>query len=219
MNDLLGVKELFDHEDFWKLLLRGLINLLFAGVVIQRYSKIYKENEYRFTYYLFNIITFALCFLLRKVPIELGFALGLFAVFGILRYRTEPIGIRNLTYLFVVIGIAILNAVANKKVSLAELLLVNVAIAGATLVLEWSPRGGRTSTHEMLYDDLEKLRPGNEEALHDDIATRTGLAVERVDVLRFDLLRDTATINVTYRQTPSGKATGEANGRNAKSTP
>ncbi len=200
MNDLHGVKELFDAKDFYKLATRLLLNLFFASIVVHRYTKLYKEDQYRFTYFLFNVITFSLCFLLRKVPIELGFALGLFAVFGILRYRTEPIGIRNLTYLFIVIGIAILNAVSNKKVSLSELLLVNFSIVGMTLLLEWAPFRGRRGSRDVVYDNIELLQPGRKAELHKDLAERTGLHVVTVQVKSFDLLRDTALLAVAYRE-------------------
>ena len=198
-NDIIGVNQLFDAKDFLRLLSRMVLNLAFASVVIQRYTKLYRNDTYRFTYFIFNIITFSLCFLLRKVPIELGFALGLFAVFGILRYRTEPIRIRDLTYLFVVIGIAILNAVANKKVTLAELLLVNFTILGATLMLEARPLAKRQVRREVIYDNLDILRSGDTAALHADLSERMGVRVDHVKVRRFDLLRDTAVLEVFFR--------------------
>ncbi|MEM9861104.1 MAG: DUF4956 domain-containing protein [Myxococcota bacterium] len=200
MENLIGANEFFDAEDFIKLVARLALNLVFASLVIRRYMKLYDNHAYRFTYVLFNVITFALCFLLRKVPIELGFALGLFAVFGILRYRTEPIRMRDLTYLFVVIGIAILNAVANKKVTVAELLLVNVAIVGAVLILE--RRSNHLERHEVVYDKLELLR-GEEAALLADLSERLGVDVKSVRVRRYDLLRDVAVLEVAHRKAPS----------------
>ncbi len=199
MSDWLGAKEWFDSEDMIKLLLRFAIDMTFAGVVIKLvYHRLYQNREYVFTYFLFNIITFCMCMLLRKVPIELGFALGLFAVFGILRYRTEAIRIRDLTYLFIVIGLGILNSLSNKKISVAELMFVNMAIVGMTAVLELHPANrGRRST-PMFYDNLALLRPGREDDLHRDLRDRTGLAVVRVDVLRIDMLRDAAELTVFY---------------------
>ena len=133
MFDIFGLKEFFDTDDYIKLVMRLLMNLSFAWIVIRGiHYRLYRNRDMAFTCLLFNVITFALCFLLRKVPIELGFALGLFAVFGILRYRTEPIRTRDLTYLFVVIGLAILNAVANKNISLAELVTINLVIVSLT---------------------------------------------------------------------------------------
>ena len=140
MSELLGLAELLDIRDFTKLVGRLSIDLVFSMLVtVGVYHRRHQNRELVFTCILFNLVTFLLCFLLRKTPIELGFALGLFAVFGILRYRTEPIQIRDLTYLFVVIGIAILNAVSNKKVSFAELMLVNSVVVGAAALLEYLP--------------------------------------------------------------------------------
>ena len=212
MSDLLGLDpSLVQATSLAKLGLRLLIDLFFTGLVVYCvYARRYGHNQYVFTYVLFNVITFTLCFLLRKVPIELGFALGLFAVFGILRYRTEPIRTRDLTYLFIVIGIAIVNAVANVKVSLAELLLVNVTIAGLTALCEYSPAAERFLTErvsrrnvEVIYDNMEMLRSGDREVLVRDLRERTGLDVQEVRVRQVDLLRDTARLAVyTPREAP-----------------
>ena len=101
MTELLGLHpDLLDLDDLSALSLRLVLDLLFTSIVVLLvYVRRYGKNEYVFTYFMFNLVTFTLCFLLRKVPIELGFALGLFAVFGILRYRTEPIRTQDLTYL------------------------------------------------------------------------------------------------------------------------
>jgi len=199
--DFIGVDELFDADDFYKLLFRLVVNLFFTTIVVRGvYARLYGRNSYVFTYFLFNVITFTLCFTLRKVPVELGFALGLFAVFGILRYRTEPIRTRDLTYLFIVIGLAILNAVANRRVSLAELMLVNVVVVGLTLLLEYAPFSGREQSQEVTYDDLELLRREDKTALMEDLRKRTGLDVHRIAIERLDLLRDTASITVFYRR-------------------
>jgi hypothetical protein len=183
------------------------LNLFFAVLIIHgAYRRIYGKNEFPFTYYALNIITFSVCFLLRKVPTDLGFALGLFAVFGVLRYRTEQIGIRDLTYLFVVIGIAIINATANKKVSVAELGLVNVAIVGLVFILELAPSGRREFSRRVIYDNLELLRAADTAPLHADLSERLGVDVQRVGVNRADLLRDTADLTVYYVDAPPPSA-------------
>lgn len=198
MNELLGFDNFFVGIDFARLSARMLFDLCCVSAVVHGvYRRKHANQEYVFTYYLLNVITFALCFLLAKVPMELGFALGLFAVFGILRYRTEPIRIRELTYLFVVIGLGILNAVANATISLAELLAVNGMIVGMVAALELSSLAKQDQSQTVLYDNLERLR-GEEAALLDDLSRRTGLAVTRVKVDRFDLLRDVAELTVFY---------------------
>jgi hypothetical protein len=200
ISSLLGLHpDLVDLDDFYKLSLRLLLDLFFASIIIFLvYVRRHGKTEYVFTYFMFNAITFMICFLLRKVPIELGFALSLFAVFGILRYRTEPIRIHDLTYLFVVIGIAILNAVANKKVSLAELLLVNSFVTGLTALIELHPFFARHAQQQVLYDDMERIRSGDMPALIEDLRMRTGLDIKRADIGQIDLLRETVRITVFY---------------------
>lgn len=200
MTEILGLyPDFFDFPGFAKLGLRFGLNLAFtAMIVLGVYVRRYGKNEYIFTYFMFNAITFALCFLLRKVPIELGFALGLFAVFGILRYRTEAIRTQDLTYMFVVIGIAILNAVANKKVSLAELLLVNGAIVALTALLERLTFFRADQSRVITYDNMDIIRKNDHAALIADLRERTGLDVQRVRVGSVNLLRDTAQVVVYF---------------------
>ena len=200
MTEILGLyPDFFDFPGFARLGLRLALNLAFtAMIVLGVYVRRYGKNEYIFTYFMFNAITFALCFLLRKVPIELGFALGLFAVFGILRYRTEAIRTQDLTYMFVVIGLAILNAVANKKVSLAELLLVNGSIVFLTAMLERLPMFRRDQSRVVTYDNMDIIRRNDREALIEDLRTRTGIDIQRVSVGSVNLLRDTAQVTVYF---------------------
>ena len=207
IGDLFGTDELFDTWDFLKLVSRLGLDLVFTWLVVGRcYRRLYPNNhDFVFTYYVFNIITFSLCILLRKVPMEIGFALGLFAVFGILRYRTEEIRTRDLTYLFIVIGIAILNAVANKKISLAELVTVNFIIVAVTMVLELAPRHRHAGQAPMLYDNLSLLAPGRERELYADLEKRTGFTVQRVQIHRIDLLRDAAEITAYFSKPPPEK--------------
>lgn len=199
-DDLFGTERFLDPGDFLRLVTRLGLDLGFTSlVVLVVYYRLYRNREFLFTYYVFNLITFSMCVLLRKVPMELGFALGLFAVFGILRYRTEEIRIRDLTYLFIMIGLGIINGVANKKVSTAELLLVNGAIFGVAAILEL-PRAARVyGSTPMLYDNLALLRPEQRDLLVADLVERTGLDVVRVQVHRVDFLRDAAEITVFYR--------------------
>ena len=199
MNDLFGTEMFFDAQDFARLGVRLGVDLVFATFVIWFvYYRVYKNRDFVFTYYVFNVITFSLCVLLRKVPMELGFALGLFGVFGILRYRTEQIKIRDLTYLFIVIGMALINAVANKKVSAGELLAVDTVICVMCGVLELPAAGRRHGATPMIYDNLALLKPDQHPALLADLSSRLGMQVLRVEVNTIDFLRDTAEVTVFY---------------------
>jgi hypothetical protein len=186
------------------LLARLALNLFFTIIVVRAvYYRLYRNRDYVFTYLLINLVTFSLAYLLSNVPIELGFALGLFAIFGILRYRTEAIRVRDLTYLFVVIGIAILNALANSGISVPELLIANGVIVGTVSLLEAAPFSGREESRLVRYDRLDLLSPDAAAALLDDLRTRTHLPVERFEIGSIDLLRDCADITIHYRPTAS----------------
>jgi hypothetical protein len=198
--DFFGTEQFLDPGDYLRLVSRLGLDLAFVTIVIVFvYFRLYRNREFVFTYYIFNLITLSMCVLLRKVPMELGFALGLFAVFGILRYRTEEIRMRDLTYLFIMIGIGIINGVANKKVSTVELLTVNLVIVGVTALLELPASARRFGSTPMLYDNLSLLRPEQRDQLIADLSERTGLDVVRVQIHRVDFLRDAAEITVFYR--------------------
>jgi hypothetical protein len=195
-----GLGSVIDITGLTMLVARLGLDLIFTVIVVHVvYVRAHGRRDHILTCYSFNVVTLCLCVLLRKGQTELGFALTLFGVFGILRYRTEQIRSRDLTYLFMVLGLAIVNGIADQSLSLAELVATNAAIAGAALLLE-RPRGGmREQSAPLLYDRLELLRPSTREALVADIAARTGLPIVRVETERIDLLRDSADLIVFFR--------------------
>jgi hypothetical protein len=181
------------------LLARFGLDILFAVVVVRLiYYRLYRNRDYVFTYFLINLVTFSLAYLLSKVTIGMGFALGLFAVFGILRYRTEAIRVRNLTYLFVVIGIALLNALVDGGITLVELSIANLVIAGTVAALEWAPFSGREESRIVQYDRLDLLSPTATAELLADLRRRTYLPVERCEIGDVDLLRDSAFVTIYW---------------------
>jgi hypothetical protein len=204
---VLGVKVL-DGTDFLRLALRFGLNLaVTVGIVRGLYYRAARRPDYVFTYILISTTVFLLCFLLESVKLELGFALGLFAIFGIIRYRTDAVPIKEMTYLFVIIGVAVMNALSNKKVSYSELAFANAAIVVTLAVLEssWLTRG--ESKLPVVYEKVELLAPARREELMTDLRLRTGLDVTRVEVHRVSFLRDTADITVIHRPTNHPKYT------------
>ena len=196
--ELFGI-DLYDSKDLVKLLFKFSIDLLFLFIIVRViYYRIKDEKDYVFTFFMFNILTFFICFLLRKVPMEMGFALGLFAVFGILRYRTEAIPIRQMTYLFIVIGLSMINSLANKSISWLEILLANAIITIITYLIDrvWFSTIELTKT--ILYEKIELIKPENEQELIEDLKQRTGLKIVAVKVDKVDFLRDTAQIKIYY---------------------
>jgi len=191
--------ELMNWEDFWDLVIRSLFNL---GVVLLLvrvlYYRITPRKEYLFTYILISMVVFFMVMLLENVGVELGFALGLFAIFGMLRYRTRQIPIREMTYLFLVIGVSVINSLANKRVSYAELLLTNAAIVFITYLLE-KVFLLRSETKKLVnYEKIELIKPARRAELIADLEERTGLTIHRVEIDRIDYLRDSARIHIFY---------------------
>lgn len=206
MEEYLGFDRLIDVEDTSRLLFRLAIEVLSAYIVIQRvYCQRYKSSEHTLTFWLFSIVTFSIAFLLRKVPMELGFALGLFAVFGVLRYRTESIGVKDLTYLFVVIGLALINALSNRKISLTELAIVNLAITGTVIVLDGRHRTSHESSLLVVFDRVDLLGPDHRPELLAELGRRMLIEPTRVVVHEVDLLRDTARLSVYFPDTRAAK--------------
>ncbi|MEK9618660.1 MAG: DUF4956 domain-containing protein [Flavobacteriales bacterium] len=198
--ELYGI-DLFDLEDFSKLLFKFGINFIFLIIIVRLiYYRVKDDKDYVFTYIMFNILTFFICFLLRKVPMEMGFALGLFAVFGILRYRTEAIPIRQMTYLFIVIGISMINALSNKSVSIFEVLFTNGLITLITYLIDRLWFQTIEEKKNIVYEKIELIKPENKQELIKDLKERTGLPIHEVKVEKIDFLRDTAAVTIYYNR-------------------
>ncbi|MGB2138675.1 MAG: DUF4956 domain-containing protein, partial [Flavobacteriales bacterium] len=137
-------------------------------------------------------------FLLENVKLELGFALGLFAIFGIIRYRTDAIPIKEMTYLFIVIGISVMNALVNKKISHAEVIFTNVMFIAITYGLEKIWLLKHESRKNITFEKIELILPERKEELLADLRERTGLNITRVEIRNVDFLRDTANLRIFY---------------------
>lgn len=198
--ELFGV-DIIDAQDFSKLLFKFILNFTFLFIAVRLiFFKEKAEKDYMFTFFMFNILTFFICYLLRKVPMEMGFALGLFAVFGILRYRTEALPIREMTYLFIVIGLAMINALTNKSISYIELLFTNIVIVGAAFMIDNVWFKSTEVTKYITYEKIALITPENSTELLADLKLRTGLDITRVEIEKIDFLRDTATIKIFYHE-------------------
>ncbi len=197
--EFLGI-DLFDQKDFIKLITRATFNfLVVGGIVLGLYYPSNKNKNYVFTYLLIAVVVFFLCFLLENVKLELSFALGLFAIFGIIRYRTETIPIKEMTYLFVVVGLSVINALANKKISYSELLFANLAVVGLSYFFEriWLLKSTLKSK-TVLYEKIDMITDEKRDELIKDLELRTGIKIEKIEIENIDLLRDTAKIKIYY---------------------
>ncbi|WP_321372477.1 DUF4956 domain-containing protein [uncultured Draconibacterium sp.] len=194
----LGIK-VINPEDFTQLIVRFLLNLLVIFIVVNYiYSKNSNRKDFYFSYFSISITIFVLCFLLESVKLELGFALGLFAIFGIIRYRTDPIPIKEMTYLFVIIGISVINALSNKKVSHVELIFTNAAIILTMWILEKILHLKQEICLVINYENIENINIQKKAELYADIQERTGIKVKRIEIEEINYLRDVAKIRVYH---------------------
>jgi len=181
------------------LIFRLLINLFFMTLIIRfLYYPISKRKDYLFSYYLIGIIVFFLCFGLKKMEIDNGMGFALFAIFGIIRYRTDAIEIKEMTYLFLIIGMSVINSLASNKVSIAEMAIVNMSLVAITYGLErvWLLKHETRKT--VVYERIDLIQPDRMEEMKSDLEMRTGLNINRVEVGKIDFLNDTAQVRIYY---------------------
>ena len=185
-------------SELLNLIIRFGFNLSIAFIIIKLiYQRNHSNNlDFVFTYFMFNSLIFFFAFLLGNITINLGFAFGLFAVFAILRYRTDPIPIKEMTYLFIVITIGVINALSGAEVSYAALLFTNIALVGLTYVLETYWQNNTLILRTVEYEIIENIKPKNHEKLRLDLEDRVGMPIIKFEIHRINFLRDTVRISI-----------------------
>jgi hypothetical protein len=196
--ELFGL-ETFNPFNFTNLVFRLLLNLTVTGVIIfVLYYRKTQRRDYMMTFSLISLTVFMLVFLLDNVTLQLGFALGLFAIFGIIRYRTIVIPIKEMTYLFVLIGISIINALANSKIGYIELIFANVLFLFFCWMIESRFIRKHISTKVVMYDNIKLIHAGKETELKKDLEERLGLNIVKIEIGTVDFIKDCAILNVSY---------------------
>lgn len=177
---------------------RFVLNTIFAFTIINFfYYPRSHRRDYYFTFLLLSVSIFMMLYLMDGSKIKIGAALGLFAVFGIIRYRTESIPIREMTYLFFVVAISVINGIAA-KLSLVELLAANMLFVVVVAVAESNRFVKRMGCKYVRYDNIKLITPQKRAELIEDLSNRTGLNVLRVEVGSIDFMNDTALIKMYY---------------------
>lgn len=180
-----------------KFFIRFAVDLAAVFVLIRFiYFPIYRSREYIFTFFIFNIIIFLITYLLNKVEMSMGAAFGLFAVFSMLRYRTEDISIKDMTYLFLVIAMGLISAVT--KGSWDELALISLIIILVTWLLESNVLMRKEVSKLVMYENIEYIKPENKKLLIEDLEKRMGVKINQITIGKIDFLRDSAQIQVHY---------------------
>ena len=188
----------------FKLFYRLLIDFVSVFILIRGvYFHVYKKRELFFTFFIFNLVIFLICFLLNKVDLSMGAAFGLFAVFSMLRYRTEDISIKDMSYLFLVIAIGLISAVtkiknADDSYEYIFLILINGTIIGLAYFLESKVLFKKEAIQIINYDNMELIKADNQALLIEDIKNRTGIKAHRISINKIDLIKPSVQIKVYY---------------------
>ena len=191
--------ELIDIEAFTELVVRYVFNLTVIFVIVKfGYSRLSNNKDYFFTFFAINTLIFFVCFLFSNVKLSIGFAFGLFAIFSILRYRTITIPIKEMTFLFSAITIAVINAMSTSKVSFAELLFTNIIIITFILILSKLWLQTKEPSVTILYEKVENIKPTNRTELFTDLENILGVEITQVKILKVNTKSQLVTLKVYY---------------------
>lgn len=196
--------DLFNGQEFsiWgpdglEFICRLMLDLATIGVIVRGiYFRKYRRTDAMFTFFSMNIVIFLIGFLLNKVEMTMGAAFGLFAVFSMLRFRTENISARDMTYVFIVIAVGLLVSISQG--GWQELLLVCTVITVSTFLLERGLFTGKIQAQQILYERIELIHASRRKELMEDLKNRTGLDIQRIEVGEIDLLKDAAKLTVYH---------------------
>lgn len=192
------ITPLLDTQDLWDLLLRFAFNFLVIWIMIHFfYYKKSRRMDYYFTFILISVSIFFLIYLLGSVKLKIGFALGVFAIFGIIRYRTESVPIREMTYLFTITAISVINALSI-QISYTQMVATSLIFIIVTWVLESARWKRHTNCKLILYDKIQLITSDKKEELMQDLTLRTGLDIKKIEIGHIDFLRDAAYIKIYY---------------------
>jgi uncharacterized membrane protein len=211
-----------DQDPILGVLVRFLTAILVLFIIIRLiYFRYTKNKRNVFSFFQMGIMIFMVCVLLKTVEIQLGIALGLFAIFAIMRFRSQNLSLRQMTYFFTVIGVAVINAMAVYYHPVRGPIVINSILILSVFLLETffnrpaSEKSKKKSKKKMqkkaykktilLYNRLELLDPGNESDLLNDISSRTYMKIEKAEIRKIDLVKGTAELEISYKDKVSGE--------------
>ncbi|MSR49508.1 MAG: DUF4956 domain-containing protein [Gemmataceae bacterium] len=189
--------------------LNALVIFLLVRVI---YYPRHRNRDFLFSFFLFNVINFIICYLLSSATIKIGFAFGLFAIFSIIRYRSVSVPIREMAYLLTSVTIGILNALSTLDTGLPELLISNGVLLLLTFVLDRKVTLPHENSQMVIYEKIELIKPDNRTQLIEDLKLRTGLPIHRIEIGRIDLMRDSAKIRIFYLSQESQSSSFDSDG-------
>lgn len=199
---------IFEPDSVLNLCIRFAFNLLMGFILIRfAYYPKAKRKDWYVTFLLFSSTMFLIIFLMENVKLSVGFTLGLFAIFGLLRFRTESLPMREMTYLFLIIGLSVINGLAM-TVSIVEILAANLLLIGLCFLTELAIGERKDTAKIILYDKIDLIVPEKRAELIEDLKKRTGIQhIDDVEVGHIDFLRDVAFVKIYYALQAGEKCT------------
>ncbi len=194
-----NVAQLGNSDNLTEFAVRFFLNFASIFIIVRMiYYPVHKNKDFLFTFFLFNVINFLICFLLSAAKLKIGFAFGLFAIFSILRYRTVTIPVREMGYFFISVTIGIINSLASGDNYWLPIISANVIIIILTYVLDNRIKLKHENFKVIIYERIDLITPERRDDMLEDLKNRTGLNVHRVEFMKIDFLKDIANIHAFY---------------------
>lgn len=199
VDQLTNVAQISSASNMTEFFVRFIMNFISIFIIVRViYYPIHKNKDFLFTFFLFNVINFLICFLLSAAKLKIGFAFGLFAIFSILRYRTVTIPVREMGYFFISVTIGIINSLASNDDYYLALIVANTFIILLTYILDNRINLTHENFKPVVYERIDLIVPERREEMLKDLKERTGYPVHRVEFMKIDFLKDTALIHAFY---------------------
>lgn len=204
---------LFDQAALLSLVARFALDLVVVVIIVHLiYFRAKPDGNFAFTFYVLNVLVFFVSYLMVGIDIGVGFAFGLFALFTIIRYRSVTLPVKEMSYLFAIVTVAIVNGLSQLGFSWSEVLFVDAAIIGTIWLLDriWLP--AQMGQEYLVYEKIQNVRPDANATLIADLQARTGLDIKSAQVGRLNFLNDTALVKIRYTRTAGERIAAEGDG-------
>jgi hypothetical protein len=202
----MSASSVFGLDPFWAVVIRLAVTIVVLFIVVRLIYFRYSNREGRvFTFMQMGLMIFLVCVLLKTVELQLGMALGLFAIFAIMRFRSRNLSLRDMTYFFTVIGVAVINAMATWEVPVRGMITINGVIIISIFLLETFFHREDLTVTTLIYDRLDLLQSGRLQELLKDLSERTGEKIEKVEIKKIDLIKKVSEIEIFFRSSESAK--------------
>jgi hypothetical protein len=197
----MDINSMLLDNSIWNLLIRFFINLIVLFILVRLiYYKYSRKEEYLFSYFLMGVMIFLICAILGTLDLKVGTALGLFAIFAIIRFRTVQYSVKDITYVFIIIGISVINSQANIPPPILGAVVINVSILLITIILEMFLQKKSLNKLRITYNNLDLLKPGRKIELMADLSLHTGQNIEKVLIREINIGRCNAELDVYFKE-------------------